>query len=158
MEGRFIVEKWPKIYCSVQSPPKETIQFCRSDAWLNSIMWQTYFQSNLNLFSAGSSVQTLIQGRIICKRGCLRLFVPVSPSLGILKWGLVQFDQLNSGFGTPPTFPLVPLAFEYLPLTQVSIFFGGDCISRIFANRESSEKTAHPIVYHHLSQFLSGRI
>ncbi len=36
-----------------------------SDAWLNSIMWQIYFQSNLNLFSAGSSVQTLIQGRII---------------------------------------------------------------------------------------------
>ncbi len=37
-----------------------------SDAWLNSIMWQIYFQSNLNLISAGSSVQTLIQGRIIC--------------------------------------------------------------------------------------------
>ncbi len=37
-----------------------------SDAWLNSIMWQIYFQSNLNLFSAGSSVQTLIQGMIIC--------------------------------------------------------------------------------------------
>ncbi len=36
-----------------------------SDASLNSIMWQIYFQSNLNLFSAGSSVQTLIQGRII---------------------------------------------------------------------------------------------
>ncbi len=29
-------------------------------------MWQIYFQSNLNLFSAGSSVQMLIQGRIIC--------------------------------------------------------------------------------------------
>ena len=28
-------------------------------------MWQIYFQSNLNLFSAGRSVQTLIQGRII---------------------------------------------------------------------------------------------
>ncbi len=37
-----------------------------SDAWLNSIMSQIYFQSNLNLFSAGSLVQTLIQGRIIC--------------------------------------------------------------------------------------------
>ena len=36
-----------------------------SDAWLNSIMWQIYCQSNQNLFSAGNSVQTLIQGRII---------------------------------------------------------------------------------------------
>ncbi len=36
-----------------------------SDAWLNLIMWQVYLQYNLNLFSAGSSVQTLIQGRII---------------------------------------------------------------------------------------------
>ena len=34
-------------------------------AWLSAIMWQIYFQSNLNLFSAGSSVQTLIQGIII---------------------------------------------------------------------------------------------
>ncbi len=34
--------------------------------WLSAIMWQIYFQSNLNLFSAGSSVQTLIQGIIIC--------------------------------------------------------------------------------------------
>ncbi len=33
--------------------------------WLSSIMWQIYFQSNLNLFPAGSLVQTLIQG-IIC--------------------------------------------------------------------------------------------
>ena len=36
-------------------------------------MWQIYFQSNLNLFSAGSSVQTLIQGRIIC----IYLFPPL---------------------------------------------------------------------------------
>ncbi len=45
-----------------------------SDAWLNSIMWQIYFQSNLNLFSVGSSVQTLIQGRIICRGLYLRKY------------------------------------------------------------------------------------
>ncbi len=61
-----------------------------SDAWLNSFMWQIYFQSNLNLLSAGSSVQMLIQGKIICdyERICIRnfynlqeiiiLFLPVS--------------------------------------------------------------------------------
>ena len=36
-----------------------------------------------------------------------------------------SFDQLNSGCGTSPTFPLVPLAFEYLPLMQVYTFFWG---------------------------------
>ena len=34
--------------------------------WLSVIMWQFYFQSNLNLFSVGSPVQTLIQGIIFC--------------------------------------------------------------------------------------------
>ncbi len=37
-----------------------------SQGWLGAIMCQIYFQSNLNLFSAGSSIQTLIQGIIIC--------------------------------------------------------------------------------------------
>ena len=36
------------------------------ERWLSAIMWQIYFQSNLNLFSAGSSVQqTLIHGTIV---------------------------------------------------------------------------------------------
>ena len=30
-----------------------------------------------------------------------------------------SLNQLNGGCGTPPNFPLVPLAFEYLALTQV---------------------------------------
>ncbi len=34
--------------------------------WLSAIMWQIDFQSNPNLFSAGSSVQTLIPGIIHC--------------------------------------------------------------------------------------------
>ncbi len=48
-------------------------------------MWQIYFQSNLNLFSAGSSVQALIQGRIICYDfHDLSLFQGSEPILGIL--------------------------------------------------------------------------
>ncbi len=36
------------------------------ETWLFSFMWQIYFQSNLNLFSAGSSIQGLIQCMIVC--------------------------------------------------------------------------------------------
>ncbi len=32
-------------------------------------------------------------------------------------------DQLSCGCGTPPTFPLVSLDFEYLALAQVNTFF-----------------------------------
>ncbi len=34
-----------------------------------------------------------------------------------------SFDQLKGGCGAPPTFPLVPLDFEYLALLQVYTFF-----------------------------------
>ncbi len=35
------------------------------ETWLCSFMWQIYFQSNLNLFSAGSSIQGLMQCMIV---------------------------------------------------------------------------------------------
>ncbi len=41
------------------------------------------------------------------------------PPLGWSKLG-----QLNSGCASPPIFPLVPLTFEYLALTQVLILLG----------------------------------
>ena len=34
-----------------------------------------------------------------------------------------QSDQLNVGCGTFPTFPLVPLGFEYLVLNDASVYF-----------------------------------
>ncbi len=41
-----------------------------------------------------------------------------------------SLNQLNGGCDPPPTYPLVPLAFEYLPLMQVyTFFFVGDCIT-----------------------------
>ena len=36
---------------------------------------------------------------------------------------LSSLDQLSGWCGAPPTLLLLPLAFEYLPLTQVYIFF-----------------------------------
>ena len=47
-----------------------------SDAWLNSIMWQIYFQSNLNLFSAGSSVPDVdtLQDNLISKCTLLKFW------------------------------------------------------------------------------------
>ncbi len=55
------VESLLSVYLTTTSHTHDS----HSDSWLNSITWQIYFQSNLNLFSAGSSVQTLIHGRII---------------------------------------------------------------------------------------------
>ncbi len=54
-----------------------------SDAWLDSIMRQVYFQSNLNLFSAGGSVQTLIQGIIICTPNAIGITVSGAPTLSL---------------------------------------------------------------------------
>ena len=45
----------------------DQLLFCR-ETCLCSFMCQIYFQSNLNQFSAGSSVQALMQGMIVCLR------------------------------------------------------------------------------------------
>ena len=49
---------WSSIpFTDAKSSGRETL--------LSAIMWQIFFQSILNLFSAGSSVQTLMQGIIV---------------------------------------------------------------------------------------------
>ncbi len=48
--------------------PIMTMQHISRETCLCSFMWQIYFQSNLNIFSVGSSVQVLIQGIIVCQR------------------------------------------------------------------------------------------
>ena len=41
------------------------MKFTIRETWLSAIPWQIYFQSNLNLFSAGSPEETLIQGIMV---------------------------------------------------------------------------------------------
>ncbi len=38
-----------------------------------------------------------------------------------------SLDQLNGGFGAPPTFHLAPLSFEYSARQKCILSFGGDC-------------------------------
>ncbi len=40
-----------------------------------------------------------------------------------------SLDQLNDGFGAPPTFHLVSLSFEYSARQKCILSFGGDCSS-----------------------------
>ncbi len=39
-----------------------------------------------------------------------------------------KVDQLNAGFGAPPTFHLALLSFEYSARQKCILSFGGDCI------------------------------
>ncbi len=45
--------------------------------------------------------------------------------------GIEILEQLNGGFGTPPTFHLAPLSFEYSARQKCILSFGGDCMLKI---------------------------
>ncbi len=59
---------------------------------------------------------------IFLKRGCLRLIVPVSPSFGISKWGLVHFGSTQCWVWHTPYFSFSPPRFWVLGFTA-SVYF-----------------------------------
>ena len=42
-------------------------------------------------------------------------------------WPSLILNQLNGKCDAPPTFPVAPLGFEYLPCRMCILSFGGDC-------------------------------
>ncbi len=121
---------------NLQSPPKESIHFCRAEySKLRGARWKVGGAPNpplswsklgqasfCNSKNPPLSWSKLGQASFL-KRGCLRLFVLVSPSFRISKRGLVQFRPTQGWVWRTPTFPLAPLDFEYLALPQVYTFF-----------------------------------
>ncbi len=108
-------------YFTVQSPLKESIHFCLAEySKLRGARWKVgcVLKSSKILCQLHWGQRESLNFVRFRKRGCLGLFVPVSLSLGISKRGLVQFGLTQLGCDTSPTFPLVPLSFEYLALMQ----------------------------------------
>ncbi len=84
------------------------------ETWLCSFMWQIYFQSNLNLFSAGSSVQALIQGMIVCLS-----ILHNTRSFGRFKFSIDWFCHKQSNCSTCKTTWLYSI-----PQTEECVEFG----------------------------------
>ncbi len=123
-----------------------------SDAWLNSILWQIYFQSNLNLFSAGSSVQTLIQGRINCWGMTLKLIWVSFSGIFTMPCNVISHQkcQFNSRiFSTKHNALMHRLVQIYLCVTQSAVDVriwarGADFNRKAWKNTQKSTRHAHP--------------
>ncbi len=115
------------IVSTLQSPPKESIHFCRAEySRLRGARWKVGGAPNppLSWSKVGqASFWNSLDFVIFLKRDCLRLFVLVSPSFRISKRGLVQFGQTQWWVWRTPYFSPSPLDFEYVALPQVYTFF-----------------------------------
>ncbi len=64
---------------------------------------------------------------IFLKRVSSRILLVCSHFFEFQNEAWPSLDQLNGGFGAPPTFNLAPLSFEYSARQKCILSFGGDC-------------------------------